>query len=542
VITLSTCRRRRAPAGAFAIVLLLVLLVTAGPAAATGGACGTSSHMSDLIARVCDRSDTARDVVLRFSSGRSVRRERLDREVGFADVGGDEPLLPGETVELTWKHIGPKAHLVVRAAQPLRGTRMLRIALRPPDVRTAVTVTAAGTITIVQGARTTTKPEVPLEAGEPGGPPAVWSGATPAGAVRAAVRALRLRRPSRDLGVLCAGFEPDVSAAFAEVFEDRWGTYPYPAGCGSVLAFNFYVAENMPTPHGTTGAVRWTHTISATEAVVRVRLHHRYEGNGVDPTDRRVTADVVVVRPTASAPWRIATPMSLLPHPVPTTASLPHSIRQLRAARARVLGEARDSHAQATAFWAPRDRAAVTIAPTATPCPAATTLVDPVGDLAVWDRQRTRDPSPLGADLRSATLTDMGAAGICLVVRLAPPIPPRFTLDLQTAREQVTLSVRDGRALLVSGSDDGDSAPRPVSGVHVGRSADALTVRLPPGTVATVPTSGAWSVDTETYGRYLQVLDDELPDAPAGRSAGSPTPTAAGPAGERTLRAVRPFS
>jgi len=468
--------------GIAALAVTFGLLAAVPGASATTGPAGDTwtPHVSDDAVASIEGGRSAPKAMITLTpahGGRVLRSDRPD-ELPFTI----EPLMPGERLTATWTRLGPRARLTVLVADPLRRARDVSIPLRPADRRTTVAVGVDGALTIARGAEAVVSPEPPLGPGDPGGPAVPWTATTPQAAVRGALRTLRLDDPLPDLARYCAALEPaDAAGRGAVETDDDWAVSPIPSTCALGVYTEMYENDNS-TPGPTTGTIVSTRRVSDREAVVTVRLRHRYAST---PDVLRRTVTVLVVRERADEPWRISDEQALVaPWDPAAPGDFPgrDTLKRLRELRRMRASFARESRVEEEKRRPAMAAATVAVAPAAAACPAGvgSTTDDAIGDVRALDAA-PRDPALVTADVRSARL-DWRAAGACLTVRFARPPGARFHVMLATRPGiGVELRVVDGRAALVGGLIGTSMDPLP--GVSASLTGDTLLVRLPPKAV-----------------------------------------------------------
>src|SRR6266511_5712071 len=147
-------------------VMLRALLATAfgtvlaaAPAAAqpvtpprTPGFC--RQWLSDrMVAVACDPGKEARHIELRLGAVRS----GASPKPGVGLLRGVEPLQPGETLRLRWRHPSSRAVLMVTAAAP-RGPHTVVVDLRARPEHVEVTAQAGGGLVVTTPTGVTTVP------------------------------------------------------------------------------------------------------------------------------------------------------------------------------------------------------------------------------------------------------------------------------------------------------------------------------------------------------------------------------------------------
>jgi hypothetical protein len=411
-----------------------------------------------VVALACDPEGRAAQTHLRL--GAAEGRHSYGR--GIARLGGAEPLQPGETVSLRWRHPSARAVLSVTAMAPERPrTVILDLRSRPAGVD--VTAQADGSLLVVTPAGSATvAPPAPLDVG--------WEPRTAHAAAAQLLGAVdRMERSSRALATLCAALNREVFAYYELLFGDPQ-RYP----CTSGLGFFVFGDENVPRPTSTVhrGAALAIHR---GRAVLRTTLTHRYHPySDSDPTRLTVRARVLLARDGAGI-WRLATVEPLLP-----LVAVEHRGAFTDAELARLYRHGAAEGRKAAADAARRDaaREAATV-DAAAPAPCAATLTgDRAGDVVVQESEfRARDQAAsAGVDLVGA-----GMAGRCLAVRSAGPLPARFTVSLLDARNRtLEVSVADGRAVVQDTTDE-DVASMPLPGAAAHLDSDGLVVALPAG-------------------------------------------------------------
>jgi hypothetical protein len=416
-----------------------------------------------VVALACDPAHRAAQTHLRLGAAGGDHPSGR----GIARLASAEPLQPGETVSLRWRHPSADAVLSVTAMAPQRPRRViLDLRARPESVD--VTAQADGSLLVVTPAGSAT-------VGPPASLAVPWEPRTAhAAAVRLLGAADRMERSSRALATLCAALDRDVFAYYELLLGDPQ-RYP----CSSGLGFFVFGDENVPRPTSTIrrGAALAIHR---GRAVLRTTLTHRYHSSSdSDPTRLTVRARVLLVR-DGSGIWRLATVEPLLP-----LVAVEHRGAFTDADLARLYRHGAAEGRKAVADAARRDaaREAATVN-AAAPAPCAATLAgDPAGDVVVQESAfRARDQAAsAGIDLVGA-----GLAGGCLAVRSAGPLPARFTVSLLDARNRtLEVSVADGRVVVLDATDE-DAAPKPLPGAAAHLDPDGLVVALPASLTGTV--------------------------------------------------------
>jgi hypothetical protein len=408
-----------------------------------------------VVALACDPGGRAAQTHLRL--GAAEGRHSYGR--GIARLDSAEPLQPGETVSLRWRHPSARAVLSVTAMAPDRPRRVV-FDLRSRPAGVDVTAQADGSLVVTTPAGSDTLPP-PLSLA------VTWEPRTAHAAAAQLLSAVdRMERSTRALATLCAALDRQVFAYYELLFGDPQ-RYPCPSGLGLFV----FGDENVPRPtstvhHGLALAVR------RGRAVLRTSLAHRYlpYSNG-DPRRLTVQARVLLVR-DAQGTWRLATVEPLLP-----LVAVSHRKAFTDAELARLYrhgaAEGRKAVADAARRDAAREAATVDGAGPA-PC-AATPAGDPSGDVVVQESDfRARDQAGnAGVDLVGA-----GLSGRCLVVRAAGPLPARFKVAMLDARNRaLEVSVADGRVVVQDTTDD--EPPKPLPGAAAHLDADGLVVALP---------------------------------------------------------------
>jgi hypothetical protein len=509
-----------------AVVLLasavFVSIVGAASAAAVGPAGDTWSpydgYDSPAAAYVGLRHSHTATLTLAGRSGPVVVH---DDGSGAVAVEGAEPMFPGERLSFTWTALGKDPHLRVVVADPLRHARVVRIPLRPADHATTVSVAASGALTIVRGADTTVSPEPALTVGEPGGPPpAPWIARTPQKAVTRAISTLRDPASPSSRARYCAALDPLVSATYAEYVRDDWAVTPFVPTCA--LGFAAEMDENInSSPGRTTGSILSTKILSPTRAVVRTRLHNRYASG---QKSIRRTVDVLVVRARASLPWRIADETALVPpfdpaapdEGAPGLATAKELLRSYR----QYVADVAEGRTYQRAERRRAAKATVPVAAAAVSCPAGTgtTMSDGLGDALVGDRDPTRDPALIAADVVSARLSS-SAVGRCLTIRFAKPPPARYHVTVWTPARYVSVWVAAGHALLVRAGEydwnDPDGEVTYYPGLVASLTGADLVLRIPAKALPAPSSPSRWHIRVDAPHPYAQSLQDSVPNAKA---------------------------
>lgn len=409
-----------------------------------------------VVAMACDPAHRAAQTHLRLGAAEGDHPSGP----GVARLASAEPLQPGETVSLRWRHPSAAAVLSVTAMTPQRPRRViLDLHARPESVD--VTAQADGSLVVVTPAGSATvAPPASLDV--------PWQPRTAHAAAAQLLGAVdRLERSARALATLCAALDREVFGYYELLFGDPQ-RYP----CSSGLGFFVFGDENVPRPTSTVhrGAALAIH---GGRAVLRTTLTHRYHPySNSDPTRLTVRARVLLVRDGAGI-WRLATVEPLL-----ALVAVEHRRAFTDAELARLYRHGAAEGRKAAADAARRDaaREAATVDATA-PAPCAVTLAgDPAGDVVVQESEfRARDQAGNGG----VDLVGAGRAGTCLAVRSAAPLPARFTVSLLDARNRtLEVSVADGRAVVLDTTDE-DVAPKPLLGAAAHLDPDGLVVALP---------------------------------------------------------------
>src|SRR3954465_9959038 len=393
-----------------------------------------------VVALACDPAHRAAQTHLRLGAAEGDHPSGR----GIARLASAEPLQPGETVSLGWRHPSARAVLSVMAMGPQRPRRViLDLRARPESVD--VTAQADGSLLVVTPAGSAPlAPPASLHVPSQARPDGRWAPRTAHAAAAQLLGAVdRMERSSRALATLCAALDRDVFGYYELLFGDPQ-RYP----CSSGLGFFVFGDENVPRPTSTVhrGAALAIHR---GRAVLRTTLTHRYRPDSdSDPTRVTVRARALLVRDAAGI-WRLATVEPLLP-----LVAVQHRAAFTDAELARLYrhgaAEGRKAVADAARRDAAREAARVDAAG---PAPCAVPLAaDPPGDVVVQESEdRARDQAAsAGVDLVGA-----GLSGGCLAVRTAGPLPARFALSLLDARNRtLEVSVADGRAVVLDTTDE----------------------------------------------------------------------------------------
>src|SRR3954468_5064316 len=466
-------------------VASLALAAPAGAAPLTRadlpGACREAGG-EYVVALACDPAHRAAQTHLRLGAAEGDHPSGR----GIARLASAEPLQPGETVSLGWRHPSARAVLSVMAMGPQRPRRVI-LALRARPESIDVTAQADGSLVVVTSAGSATvAPPASLDV--------PWQPRTAHVAAAQLLGAVdRMERSSRALATLCAALDREVFGYYELLFGDPQ-RYP----CSSGLGFFVFGDENVPRPTSTAhrGASLAIHRGGA---VLRTTLTHRYRPDSdSDPTRLTVRARALLVRDAAGI-WRLATVEPLLP-----LVAVQHRAAFTDAELARLYrhgaAEGRKAVADAARRKAAREAATVDAAGPA-PC-AAPLAADPPGDVVVQESDyRARDQAAsAGVDLVGA-----GLSGGCLAVRTAGPLPARFTLSLLDARNRtLEVSVADGRAVVLDTTDE-DAAPKPLPGGAAHLDPHGLVVALPAALSGTVRVTLAVERSEISYGDDARV-------------------------------------
>jgi hypothetical protein len=240
----------------------------------------------------------------------------------------------------------------------------------------------------------------------------------------------------------------------------------------SGLTFYVFGDENVPRPtatvhRGSALAVR------GGRALLSTMLTHRYDPSSTgDPTRLVVRARVLLVR-DAQGIWRLATIEPLLPL-VATSHRRPFNDTELDRVYRADARKGRQAAAAAARLQARRDAATVD---GSAPAPCSVAMAgDPASDVVVEESPyRARDQrANAGLDL-----VEVGAAGRCVALRTAGPLPARFAVDLRGGDNgELKVTVADGRVLVEDTSDE-DQFPQPLPGAAAHLDPDGLVVSLP---------------------------------------------------------------
>jgi hypothetical protein len=464
------------------MMLLAAMLAaaTVHPAVLTGLPAGCRDWAGDrVVALACDPQHEARSIRLELGATRG----RATHTLGIGQVAGAEPLQPGETVTVRWSHPSARAVVAVSAAAP-DGPRLVVVGLRGRPERVDVAAQAGGALEVTTSAGNLTVPARPAPA------PVDWR---PRSARAAATRILsavdRLERAGGARRLLCAALDRDVFPFYEQLFGDP-AKYP----CASGLTFYVFGDENVPRPtatihRGSSLAVR------RGRALLSTTLTHRYQPSSTtDPRRLVVHARVLLVR-DAQGIWRLATIEPLLPL-VATYHRRPFTDAELDRLHRSDVREGRKAAAAAARLLARRDAATVDGSGPA-PCSAATSG-DPAGDVTVEESEfRARDQhANAGLDVVA-----VGAAGRCLALRTAGPLPAGFEVDLHGAGTDPALHVTvvQGRVLVEDVSDE-DHPPTPLTGAVAHLDPDGLVLLLPKALTSPVSIALRIERDRITYG------------------------------------------
>jgi hypothetical protein len=414
-----------------------------------------------VVALACDPAHRAAQTHLRLGAAEGDHPSGR----GIARLASPEPLQPGETVSLRWRHPSADAVLSVTAMAPQRPRRViLDLRARPESVD--VTAQADGSLVVVTPAGSATvAPPASLDV--------PWE---PRTAHAAAVQLLgavdRMERSARALSTLCAALDREVFGYYELLFGDPQ-RYP----CSSGVGFFVFGDENVPRPTSTAhrGVALAIH---GGRAVLRTTLTHRYRPYSYsDPRRLTIRARALLVRDGAGV-WRLATIEPLLPL-VAVEHRRPFTDADLARLYRRGAAEGRKAVADG-------------------PAPCAVTLAgDPSGDVVVQESEfRARDQVASGG----VDLVGAGLAGGCLAVRSAGPIPARFTVSLRDARNRsLEVSVAEGRIVVLDTTDE-DAAPKPLLGTAAHLDPDGLVVALPAALTGKVTVTLALERSEISYG------------------------------------------
>ncbi|HEX7298376.1 MAG TPA: hypothetical protein VF257_05180 [Solirubrobacteraceae bacterium] len=409
-----------------------------------------------VIAVSCDPLRQARAIRLQLGAAHA----EGSKNAGIEQLGGAEPLLPGETLMLTWTRPSARAVLAVYAMAP-RGPHWVVLAL--PDAPPRVDVIAQS-----DGSLQVTTPTGQLTVPPPPAPADIqWQ---PRTAHEAAARLLaavdRMERSEMARRTLCAALDRDVFSLYDLALDDP------EYGCPSALELRIFGDEDVPRPTSTVHH-GFALAVSRGRATLATRLTHRYDPYAPDDKRRLVVRARILLVRDASGVWRLGTVEPLLPlvavdHPSPfTDAELQHIYRwDVTVGRKSV---AHQAHRQA-------QRQAASVASSAqAPCAVAMSR-DGQGDVtAQGSDERARDQAAhAGVDMVS-----VGAAGRCVGLRTREPLPASFTVQLHdTAYHELVVTVTDGRAV-VEDTSNGNEEPKILKGLVAHLEADTLVLALP---------------------------------------------------------------
>jgi hypothetical protein len=425
------------------------------------GVC-VASGGADAIALACDPQRRARQIDLTLGVARASRKLGL----GIAERSGAEPLLPGETLTLTWRHPSASAVLSVQAKTPA-GVRRVVLGLPRAPERVTVTARPDGGLRVdtSAGGRDVAPPPPEPSAAE------LWH---PRTARAAAFQLLgAVDRMGWSVGArttLCASMDPGVRSYFEPQIGDYGEEYP----CEAIVDSMLFGDENVPR------AVSTTHRGLAVEihggrAVVSTRLVHRFRKYD-DPRRLSIRARVLLVR-DGHGIWRLGTLASLLPlvavddpHHVDSWDDLEREYLAWVKAGRRVV-------AHLTRLETRRGAATVQSV-AAAPC-AAPLVSEPVGDVVVdGSYDRARDQSS-HSDVDAVAFA---AVGRCLVLQTTAALPSTFSVDLsdEGTGRAFDIKVTDGRTLVEETTDVNDGVdPKPLRGVVAHLGPDGLVLALP---------------------------------------------------------------
>ena len=452
-------------------VLLAAVLASLALAAPAGAAPLTRPALpsfcrewggEDTVALACDPDKRATGINLRLGAGATEPSE----ERGIAQLRGREPLLPGETLTLTWSHPSSHAVLAVKVTSP-QGPRDVVLDLRARPARVEVVAQAGGALQVTTAASSATVPAAPVPA------EASWEPRTAHAAATGLLAAVdRMQRSLTALKTLCAAMDRDVFSNFELLFGD----------------------ENVPRPTSTVhrGASLAVHR---GRAVLRTTLTHRYEPSSLsDPKRLVVSARMLFVR-DAQGIWRLATIEPLLPL---YAVRHRHALTDSELARMYRTDARTGRETAAAAARLQAQRAAATV-DGAAPAPAPCTVVqagDRAGDVVVQESEfRARDQAA-HADV---DLVGLGVSGSCVALRSAGPLPARFELHLRDERQHdLAITVVDRRVLVQDASDEG-AGLKPIRGVAAHLDADGLVLALPLTLSGTVDAMLSVELDEVSY-------------------------------------------
>jgi hypothetical protein len=398
-------------------------------------------------ATACDPGKKARDIVLAFGSTRVFKHRNSAR------LASPEPLLPGETVVLSWKHPSKRAELIVNVATPT-GPRTVILGLfwRPATV--SVTAENSGALHVVTPTRSAIVPADSASRID-------WNERDPKHAAKRILgAAARLERSYLARLTFCTALHPEIAAAYQQFTDDVFG------------ADECAQSDSRPDGliHYSAMRVRVLGTIALLKAKVRTSVSNS-RGRSRHVT-RRIS---VLLAKDAAGVWRLATPEQLLPY-----SSRPASLKRLR----RVFENAKIKAREYTTAHDDDVRLFTTpVALEASPPCSSAVVPDPSADVFVSDNSDDKENSARARhqdDHAGIDITGAGITGDCLVIntRGKHAVPSVFVLDgndpLVIYRSSAGLTVIN----VVDGGDE-DSSEVPATGIHAYESDHDIVIKVP---------------------------------------------------------------
>jgi len=451
-------------------------------------------------------------------------------------IESPEPLLPGERLAARWSRLAAGSVLAARIADPLRRSRPLTFALDPATRSASLTVAVGGRATFVNGAHRQVIDVPPLAVGDPGGPDAPWSAASPQAAVQSVIDHLDLNGPD-DLAWLCAAIEPAERPLFALAVPGATANAllatPAPdlnapalpgSACRPLLDIFLFGGDSTPVDVGSSGAIVAVRPLRPGQAVVTATITHHFQSSETTnaPPGGSVTVTVPVLATlTTDGFWHVSTLDTLLPDAAPDPGQ--PSDAELLADRAGEIGLGQGALHKLNRVKSSLQGATTVVGHHPT-CGAGrrSVIADPTND--VTDAGSTLDGStPLARDQRLATVDVRRASlgkdhgRLCLTLTFTHPAPSQaaIRLDLVQTRHPAT-SIALELGLTTALATRGAHGVHLLVDVRTNRAGHTLSVSLPASATRRLNRRGqiGWRLTVEGPAAYTDGYDDELPNPP----------------------------
>lgn len=413
------------------------------------------------LALACDPDGDARELALTL--GTATTRHVAP---GVRVMNSAEPLLPGETLTLTWRHPSSRAILAVAAKAPA-GVRRVVLGLPGAPERVDVTAQADGGLHVVT-------PSAAMDVPAPRPDPAddLWHPRTARAAAEQLLRAVdRMDRSVWARKTLCAAMDRRLFS----FFEPQVGVDRREYACHGILQLVIFADENVPKVVSTTHR-GLTLDVRGGRAVASTRLVHRFERYD-DPRRLAIRARVLLVRDGGGV-WRLGTVSALLPL---TAVDDPHHVDSDRdlARENRAFDLLGRSIAVSLGRLEAKRAAASVEGVAAVPC-SPQLVSDRAGDVVVNGESqfhaRAQGAHP------DVDVIGFAAVGRCVVLRTTAPLPPTFTLHVDDQGNDRAFDVRvtAGRTLVEETTNVNDGVdPVPLRGVVAHLGVDGMALALP---------------------------------------------------------------